>query len=326
MEIQDIIFHPESKFALEDIQSTFNAVPEQIKSSSWYPHAKSIAEMRYAAQNTPGLRICVFCMPKSASSFVQTTMNKTFSSPQPSLVSVALGGTTSAIGMNPREQELDELAIIQANILFQSYVAQHHTRANPYLGTMLNNYGIIPFVTIRNIPDCLISLDDMIMKWINSESVEGRQGLAWFNTGGRFSYKYCEMEQSERLTHIIDTWAKWYIEFFVSWKRMAMTQVVKPIFITYENDILNSGAGLIQKLTSIFNLSDEQKQRLTEHCQSPDKDSSRLNKGIAGRGQQAITSDDLARIYRMAKPCADELSDNEIQLLFGIDRGTLLNA
>ena len=263
-------------------------------------------------------------MPKSGSSFIYNVLTSILDvHQQVSLVTVSRD--PSGIGTNPREQELDELAIIQSNILFHSYIAQHHTRANPYLGTMLKNYGIIPFVTIRNIPDCLISLDDMMMKWVNSDTAKGRQGLAWFNTGGRFSYKYCEMEQSERLAHIIDTWAKWYIEFFVSWKRIATTQVVRPIFIIYENDILNSGAGLIQKLTSIFNLSDEQKQRLIDYCQSPDKDSSRLNKGIAGRGQQAIASEDLSRIYRMAQPYADELSDNEIQILFGIDRDTLLS-
>lgn len=324
MEIQDIIFYPESKFALEDIQSTFNAVPEQVKNSSWFPHAKSIAEMRHAAQNTPGLRICVFCMPKSGSSFVQTTILKTFQIPFSTLMVAKGGNFGSETGINPREQEFDELAIIQSNILSNSYVAQHHTRANPYLGTMLNNYGIIPFVTIRNIPDCLISFDDMMMKWLRNPDRKIQLHNTWFQTGGRFSFQYCELDQPERLAHIIDTWAKWYIEFFVSWKRMATTQVVRPIFIIYENDILNSGAGFVQKLTSVFNLSDEQKQRLIDHCQSPNKDSSRLNKGIKGRGQQAIAPEDLARIYRMAKPYDDELSDNEIQLLLGVDRDTML--
>jgi hypothetical protein len=118
MDISDIIFHPETKFSAEDIQNAFNSASQEVQGSPWFPHAKNIAEMRYAAQNTPGLRICVFCMPKSGSSFVQTTLLNTFQTTFQTLMVARGSSFGTEIGINPREQELDELAIIQSNILF----------------------------------------------------------------------------------------------------------------------------------------------------------------------------------------------------------------
>ena len=102
--------------------------------------------------------------------------------------------------------------------------------------------------------------------------------------------------------------------------------IVRPIFIIFENDILNGAQGLIGKISAALGLNAEQQERLIQCSQNPDKDAIRFNKGIQGRGKQLISPGDLNRMFNMAIPYLDELSDNELELLFGADREAIANS
>jgi hypothetical protein len=319
--------------AVDSVARLLTHPEEKIDSSEFehlianpHLHAHNIIAMRRAAQTAPGTRLCIFCMPKSGSTFIQKTLGKTLGINFASLIAATGGKFRSEIGINGKEQELDELAIIESNIVFSSYIAQHHTRAYHYLGTMLSNYGITPIVSIRNIPDSLVSLDDILMTGLDSGIDSELAQNSWFNAGGRLALRYCRMSQQDRLSHLIDTWSKWYVEFLISWKRMRETGLVKPVFVVFENDILNNAQGLISKISSMFKLDAEQQLRLIQCAQSPDKSAIRFNLGIKGRGQRLIRPEDIRRILNMAIPYLDELSDNELELLFGANRDTIANS
>jgi hypothetical protein len=90
-------------------------------------------------------RYVVCCMPKSGSSFLKVALETALELPAVSLTSFGNGQLSSHFGMNQREQELDELAIVKIALLSpKGFVAQHHTRYTQYLGLQMRAYGLRP--------------------------------------------------------------------------------------------------------------------------------------------------------------------------------------
>ena len=294
----------------ECVASSEVALEESVNAS-----LLKILELRAAAQAAPGTRLCVFSMPKSASSFVQSSIRKAFRMPYVPLISTS--PNPSAIGANPRQQELDELAIIFRNIVNKSYVAQHHTKASPYTCMLLQNYGIVPIVCIRNISDCLVSFLDMIEEWLSVADDDNKiPGFIWDISGGSFPFAWQQLHRAAKLDIIIDRWAKWYLDFFVSWKRAALCNQASPLFISYEHDILNGSKGFVEKMKRFKNLNQIQEDALTASVENLDPVNSRFNKGISGRGAEQLSADQNSRILRLAQPFLNELTEDECQLLF----------
>ena len=315
--IIDLLGNPQKKYSSEEILKSI-AESRGDLSDNLLSSLSHILELRAAAQDSVGCRLCVFSMPKSGSSFVQTSLKKSLKIPLMSLTSLSFN--SSALGANPREQELDELAIIFSNIVSKSYVAQHHTRASKYLCTLLRNYVIAPIVCFRNIPDCLVSNLDMCEQSLDVTSDVLPLNI-WFNYGGRIPNSWNQMSRSEKMDCTINSFAKWYIEFFISWKRAALCKQASPLFVWYELDILNGSNGLVEKMENWLKLNQGQKDLLSAYISNPDKTLSRFNKGISGRGVEELTVEQYSRILQIAKPFAGELTENECRLLFsaGID-------
>jgi len=294
----------------ESVASSEVALEESVNAS-----LLKILELRAAAQAAPGTRLCVFSMPKSASSFVQSTFAKAFQLPFVSLTTTTTPFGGSVIGCNAREQELDELAIIFANIHAKSYVAQHHTRATKYTCTLLQNYGIVPIICIRNISDCLVSLLYMTEQWLSVDD-DKILGTIWGNFGGSFPFAWRQLSRAEKLDIVIDRWAKWYLDFFFSWKRAALRKQASPLFIAYEHDILNGSKGFVEKTKRFFNLNQVQEDTFNASVVNFDVGKARFNKGILGRGAEQLSTSQNLKILRAAKSFLNELSENECQLLF----------
>ncbi|MDC0261269.1 hypothetical protein OAK65_04035 [Synechococcus sp. AH-551-N17] len=318
--IIDLVIHPEIKLSVDLIRESI-AKSEGILNDNIHASLLKILELRADAQSANGARLCIFSMPKSASSFVQSTLQSAFQLPFVSLATTS--SNSSAIGANPREQELDELAIIMHNIANGSYIAQHHTRASPYTCTLLRNYGIIPVICIRNIPDCMVSILDMSEQWLFSATDEVLPGMIWSNSGGSWPFAWRQLTRSEKLNIVIDRWAKWYLDFFISWKRAAMTEQASPLFVVYENDILNGSKGFVEKAVKFFKLNLIQKDAFEASVVNFDKGKARFNKGISGRGAEQLSTNQNSKILHIAKPYLSELSDDECLLLFSASKNDI---
>lgn len=263
--------------------------------------------IKQLAQAAQGRRICVFCMPKSGSSFTQSAIEATLSLPFVSLISHA--ETPSALGINGREQELDELAILKAFLVTGgNFVAQHHTLCTPYLCHLLRFYGIRPVITTRNVYDAIVSADDMFMTW--------RKTSDWMSDSMimlPISYQGKSME--ERLSILARTLGYWLIRFYLSWKRCEREKMVGPLWLNFEEDILKKSP-FLDKATRFFDLDADQTQRLANYVSSPDKSKSRINKGISGRGV-IVPSAVKQMLVDYADLFADELSSEDMKVLFG---------
>lgn len=106
---------------------------------------------KLTARHSRHLNVLVACAPKSASTFIQRALEVALGLPVASLFTAS-----------------DELSLIRNGLNGKGYVGQLHMRCSPYAARLLNLYNILPIVTIRNIFDTLVSLDDMLLEWRQS--------------------------------------------------------------------------------------------------------------------------------------------------------------
>lgn len=192
---------------------------------------------------------------------------------------------SSALGANLREQEFDELALNRSGITGQGYVAQHHMRMNPFAGEMLTLYNIRPIITYRNILDTLVSMDDMF--------VSDRKGglpnnIHYFNDG--MSQDYHSLERDERLTILAHRQAVWLVNFYVSWRKCEAYGLVKPLWISYENDFLGDKKRLIARLLTYLGTDRADPANMVKVFKDKSSGKSkRINKGLPDGAQPFLT-------------------------------------
>jgi hypothetical protein len=284
---------------------------KSVLSQKLMPEAlRGLVEAREDASRFDRPKIAVFCMPKSGSSFVQSAVCHALQVPHASATSFGTEWLSSYFGMNAREQELDELAIIKSIITSQDgLVFQTHTRYSTYLAFQIRRFGLFPIVTVRNILDCIVSFDDMMMTW------RTRGGGAWTNDGPfALPLSYAELDAAERYDLLGRSFGVWLVNFFLSWRRCERQGVIRPLFIRYEDDILD-GARLARRLREAAGLSEEQAGRLEDYVRNPDRERSRLNVGRSGRGRTLVPQAVSASLEDYARLFADEIGEEDIAYL-----------
>jgi hypothetical protein len=243
--------------------------------------AELVMRGRLTAGKAKQTNILVACAPKSASTFVAAALSKGFNAKLTSLACPTTGYSSSILGANLREQELDELALLRNGLGHRNYVAQHHVRCTPYLARQLELYGVKPIITIRNFFDCLVSFDDMMMQ---SRPLGGKHDVLFFDDG--LPSGYGDMPQDERLGVLVDTHAVWYAQFLVSWQLCEKAGLVKPLWISYEDDFLGDKLRLAERIVAFVGDDRIDPQVLADQlADRRDGAKHRLNKGITGRGQ-----------------------------------------
>ena len=264
---------------------------------------------RAAVTRSPAPKYVIFCMPKSGSSFIKSALQAALQLPFVSLTGVGTPRSNSVFGMNSREQELDELAIIQSATLNpKGFIAQHHTRYSVFLALQMQLFGIVPIVTVRNILDCIVSFDEMMLQSkANSKS--------WImDPPFILPIDYAELDDEARCTILAHSYGTWLINFYLSWKRSHCHPFVSPLFIRYEDHLLDRET-LIKRLSGNVSMSEEQEQRLRDFVHAPDQTLSRFNVGRSGRGAEKIPEHLQAFLANYAGLFRAELTENEIRYL-----------
>jgi hypothetical protein len=272
---------------------------------------RGLIAVRDAASRIKTPKYSVFCMPKSGSSFTNHALQHALGLPSRSLTGFGAGSVNSYFGMNSREQELDELALTKAILGAPiGFIAQVHTRYSMYLALQMRTFGISPIVTVRNILDCMVSFDDMMMTWRQSNGDESWVSDAQF----ALPKNYAELEPGARLEILGPSFGVWLISFYLSWKRGAAQKLVTPLVIRYERDILDKDR-FVTLLTGHIQMSDEQKARLVEYTHRPDPVKARLNVGVSGRGRQLVPPSVTEFLLDHIAVFRDEIPEDEVRYL-----------
>src|SRR5690606_35555781 len=193
-----------------------------------------VMRAKLTAQRSSQLNIMLACAPKSASTFIETALRKALDLPTASLFTNTMGGfAASMLGANLREQQPEELALLRNGLNGTGYVAQHHSRCTPYLAQLLDLYNVRPIVTHRNLFDTFVSLDDMVMAYRTGTAEDTKH---YFNDALPTNYGTLDLEQ--RLTLLVHRNTTWYIQFYLSWKKCERAGLIRPLWISYEDDFL----------------------------------------------------------------------------------------
>ena len=270
----------------------------------------NLVEARLRSFVQEGCRVAVFSMPKSGSTYLSDLMTKVLGVPRVNLDTCAESNTNA--GCNAREDELDEFALVQSTLVYGSWVAQHHTKASASLMYLLRNYQVYPIVMVRNILDCIVSMDDMMMEWNSAESEAASRGQIFFNTGGRLPYNFVSLDAPERYRILLEAWGRWYLEFYISWKRAKLSQFCSPLITRYEEHVSNPEA-LSSLLAESLGLDSGQVGRLDQSVGQR----VRFNKGVVGRGAM-IPVEQRDFLRALASGFGEELAAEELHYLVDV--------
>lgn len=235
------------------------------------------------------IKVAICCMPKSGSTFIQTSLARLRG------VGLQIGylhtpySNADFVDALSREHEIDELALLILEIRRINWVSHMHTKWTPYTEKVFRAYGIKPIITYRNIFDCIVSMDDMLMK----KEVAGFPMV-------RLPKVYFSMSKADRLSFLTLYAGPWYLDYVVSWSRCQL-----PVLrLQYDRDIVGFGEstarairdhikseGELSTFLQAFELDEESRRK------------ARFNQGVSGRGDTVPTAArdalrKLAEVYR----------------------------
>src|SRR5262249_39814089 len=158
-----------------------------------------------------------------------------------------------------------------------------------------------PVLTLRNILDCLVSFDDMMLTWRGQNPPES----AWLMDPYALPLDYPKLAPADRYRMIGHTLGAWLIQFFVTWKRGVAQRVIRRRVIRYERDLVQPER-FVELAGQWFGLTAEQRARLADYAANPDRERSRLNVGQPGRGRETVPEPVRQMLTDYAKGFGDE--------------------
>lgn len=265
--------------------------------------SEEILRMKITAAHKSDIKILIACAPKSASTFLWQVLLNGLNLPAGYLT--VPHNAPHFLGSNLREEVFDELAILRAIICQNGFVCHHHMQMNLYGAELIQNYDIKPIVTYRNIFDSIISMDDMRIK----ERPLGAKAAYYFDD--RLPSNYNDLDKDDRLMLIAQTTGAWLIQFYLSWKMCERVGYVKPLWISYDNDILGDKQQLAIRIASFLGNDQIDLDKLFAAFSHDPKKVARFNKGVAGRGKDVP---DKVRefLWSLASPYENDVDLSEL--------------
>ena len=284
------------------------------KSHSKLDNDLNLSLLRIKAKKDASKKIIVFCQPKSGSTFLTNVIAKSMNLDTQNLNTFAYSPTD--FGINSRNQELCEFALIKS--IFNTskkggFVAQHHTKANMFLINQINYFKFKPVILTRNVFDSLVSADDYI---ISGHRHANENKYPNFFTSGNETVpqNYMELDFKDRLDFLTKFLGTWYVQFYLSWKRMANAVNEGVCWITYENAILKK-KNLEMNISKFLNLNKSEISKLGHIIDNPKNIHTRFNKGVSGRGNKI--KDESKTFLRNYAEYFSEFDKNDFINLFG---------
>ena len=128
-------------------------------------------------------------------------------------------------------------------------ISQMHMKGSFHNASLINRFKIRQIILVRNIYDIVASLFDDLRK---------KEEMPGYHTGeSGYSFLWLDsatknMNDKDLIDMIIDLAIPWYVNFYVSWYRLAEQNIVNPIWVNYE-DMMND-----KKITSLLVASEKE--------------------------------------------------------------------
>jgi hypothetical protein len=222
-----------------------------------------------------GRHIFIACAPKSGSTFLKNLL-------------INLSGYRDAFMVaspGQFEQEL-YLPTLQETAHLDT-VTQQHCRASDANIHLMQAFGIMPVVLVRNIFDSVMSLFDFYDKGAFQNSY--------------FRGDWPALDEETKIDLLIDNLVPWYFQFVASWDLAEKQKRVDVQWLTYEELIADKTTSVL-KVLEFYGLSAATRgveQRIREIESEGRK--IRFNKGVAGRGKSGLNDRQKERISSLAR-------------------------
>lgn len=232
---------------------------------------------RELAGAAPAAGVLVACAPKSGSTFVANALAAAMGAPNAKLIHEYYENA----------QDLYPPAVVDS--MGRSWVAQHHTLPTGPNLELIQRAGIRVIVLTRNIFDTAVSIVDHIDQQGRFSPIVVRLGREWQT-----------LSQQAKLDRVIDTMLPWYFAFVQAWQSVVQAKLLPMLhWDSYEAVMADKPAGLVRMLAGVgVGISAEQAAQGVEKVSAEDR--TRRNKGVSGRGEQALTDAQKERIRALA--------------------------
>ncbi|MBX9458990.1 MAG: hypothetical protein KL863_24775 [Rhizobium sp.] len=250
-----------------------------------------VSQARAAAAHGSTRRMMVAAPMKSGSTFITKSLSTAFGLPRVSLIMLLARAYDYAnLGAATRAHEIDELALISACCRADGFIAHHHMLGSPYLASQATLYRLDVLLIRRNIFDMLVSLDDFTRKNL----AENAKGETFFRFG--VPANYASLDFDDRIARLLDRNLDFYLNYYVSWTLAESQGLIKPFWISYEDEISGGTRALSGRVTEAFARTDDEAVRVAAALGEGGRmEHVHFNKGVAGRGQ-AITGRNRERV------------------------------
>lgn len=223
-----------------------------------------------------GRTVLIACMPKSGSSWLVSAVLK-------------LSGFQQAFLSNAYiENDQDLYPPFVASLAGTDKVVHQHCRATAPTLHLVQAYGMTPIVLVRNLADTLVSMCDF-----------------WGHGAVRNSFYYGDwdsLDQETKHDTLIQHLGPWYLQFYVSWKLAESKGDAAPLWVRYE-DMIPDKPGTLRKVAEFCNLAVSAEEIAAAIVASDgDREKTRFNKGVAGRGAETFTPAQLDRLRELTRP------------------------
>jgi hypothetical protein len=250
-----------------------------------------VSQARAAAAASTARHMLVAAPMKSGSTFVTKALSTALDLPRTSLIMlVARAYDYAMLGAATRAHEIDEIALISACCKPEGFIAHHHMLASPFLARQAELYHLDAVLIRRNIFDMLVSLDDFSLQHMQTES----SGDVFFSRA--LPANYASMDFDDRIARLVDRHLPFYVNYYVSWTLVEQQGLIRPFWISYEDDIAAGARALSGRVAGAFARTDDEASRIAAAFGEGGRmENVHFNKGVAGRGR-AITGRSRDRI------------------------------
>lgn len=282
-------FPPQRALAVATAMSLANPfflpkVPDQAANDLAVPledFAEIVMRAKLTARKARQSNVLIASAPHSGGDLILSALTRAAGLPEACLYATTLDGQAAALqGGDLREQEIDELALIQNGLNMRGYAAQQAVRCTPYMSRLLATYGVRPIVTSRSVADTIVALEDAAVA-----ARASHQGLypAYFSDGLPSNFQ--TLTREERLTLVAHRWAPWLVQFFVSWRICAREGLAEPLFLGYEEDMHGDLDLLAARIADYvgYDVADIEKVAIV-FADRHNPAAARLNADVLGRG------------------------------------------
>jgi len=241
----------------------------------------------------PDPKILVACHPKSGSTYISETLRAHFGVP------------ARILHDSPEVQELSQSKVTPKNRRGKfdpkensaGFVGHNHILPTKNALKLINAANIHVVVLERALADCLISMRDMYIERVTTQSATWRGEFV--SVFGIFGPDFLELSDESQMDYLITCAAPWYLKFTAAWRSPTVNLPKAPIFIRYEDFFRDKEVGLAHLIQDLGVQALGTEGSLSEEDQQSGR--VRFNIGRVGRGAESLTEHQKRQLWHMAQ-------------------------